>query len=209
MKRNGKPFILTHLAAFNSFRLNIKTQVKGLVVPFSGTRVRIEKGAELQVAKKAKLLINYNCICRGERKSTIRMDRGSRLKVLSYFELYYGTDIVLFPGAKLILGGGYINANCRIRSAESITIGKDVAIGTDVTILDSDHHSICGKPVATSPVVIGDHVWIGPRVTILKGVTIGEGSSIAAGALVTKSVPPNSMVAGVPAKVIKEGVWWE
>ena len=209
MKRNGMVFTLTHLAILNSFRLNTKKTVKGIVIPFSGTRMRMEKGAELRVAKGAKLFINRNCICRGERKSIIRMDKGSEFKVLGRFELYYDADIVLFPGAKLILGGGYINANCRIRSAESITIGKDVAIGTDVTILDSDHHSICGKPIAAAPVVIGDHVWIGTHVTILKGVTIGEGSIIAAGALVTKSVPPNSMVAGIPAKVIKEGVWWE
>lgn len=202
-------WILTHLALVDSLRLNLKSSAKGLVIPFSGSRIRMEKGAKLRVARGAKLLINRDCICRGERKSTIRMDIGSELQVLNRFELYYGTDIVLFPGAKLTLGSGYINSNCKIRSAASITIGQNVAIGTDVTILDSDHHSICGEPIATSPVVISDHVWIGTRVTILKGVTIGEGSIVAAGALVTKSVPPHSMVAGVPAKVIKGGVWWE
>jgi acetyltransferase-like isoleucine patch superfamily enzyme len=53
-------------------------------------------------------------------------------------------------------------------------------------------------------VIIEDDVWIATRATILKGVTIGHGSVIAAGAVVTKSVPPKSIVAGVPAKVIKK-----
>lgn len=209
MNCNGRLYIAFHLAPLNTLRLNIKKYVKGLVVPFAGSRIRIEKGAELQVSKGAKLLVNRNCIGRGERKSTIRLDRGSKLKVRHYFELYYDTDIILFPGAELVLGGGYINAGCKIRSAKSITIGEKVAIGTDVIILDSDHHSICGKPTVTAPVVIEDHVWIGARVTILKGVTIGRGSIIAAGAVVTKSVPPNSLVAGAPARVIKEGIYWK
>lgn len=209
MNRNSKLYALFHLAPLNTLRLNMKRSVKGLAIPFVGSRVRMEKGAELQISKGAKLLINKDCISNGERKTTVRLDKGSKLTVKRYFELYYDSDIVVFPGAELSLGSGYINAGCKIRSAQSISIGENVAIGTDVTILDSDHHSICGKPIATAPVVIEDHVWIGTRVTILKGVTVGKGSIIAAGSVVTKSVPANSIVAGAPARVVKEGVWWE
>ena len=74
---------------------------------------------------------------------------------------------------------------------------------------DSDDHTINGssKPM-TQSIVIGDHVWIGMNVTILKGVRVGNGAIIAAGAVVTKDVPENALVGGVPAKVIKTGVSW-
>ena len=62
---------------------------------------------------------------------------------------------------------------------------------------------------STAPIHIGNHVWIGTRATILKGVDIGEGAIIAAGAVVTHDVPPHSIVGGVPAKVIAENVKWK
>jgi len=60
-----------------------------------------------------------------------------------------------------------------------------------------------------APIVVEDHVWIGCRAVILKGVTVGTGSIIANNAVVTKDVPPRTMVAGNPARVIKEDVIWE
>lgn len=60
----------------------------------------------------------------------------------------------------------------------------------------------------SAPIVIGDHVWIGMNVIVLKGVTIGEGAVVSAGSVVTKDVPPHSLVAGVPAKVVKTDVEW-
>ena len=64
------------------------------------------------------------------------------------------------------------------------------------------------KEAVKAPIVIGDNVWIGMGAMILKGVTIGEGSIIAAGAVVTKDVAPNTIVAGVPAKEIRKDVTW-
>ena len=61
----------------------------------------------------------------------------------------------------------------------------------------------------TKPIKIGNHVWIGINATILKGVTIGDGAIIAAGAVVNKDVEENSLVGGVPAKVIKKNIFWE
>ena len=59
------------------------------------------------------------------------------------------------------------------------------------------------------PITIGENVWIGCRALILKGVTIGDGAVVAAGAVVTKDVPANCVVAGNPAKIIKENVVWQ
>ena len=93
------------------------------------------------------------------------------------------------------------------------TIGKKVLFGPNPTIITGDHRiDVIGKyimdsteklPENDAPVVIEDDVWTGANVTILKGVTIGRGSVIAAGAVVTKSFPPYSIIGGVPAKVLK------
>jgi acetyltransferase-like isoleucine patch superfamily enzyme len=117
---------------------------------------------------------------------------------------------MVFKNAKLHLGGGYINRYAKIRCYSSITIGHDVAISENVTIWDSDTHAIIGKErVMTQPITIGNKVWIGANVTILKGVTIGDGAIIAAGSVVTRAIPANCLAAGVPAKVIKEKVYWK
>jgi acetyltransferase-like isoleucine patch superfamily enzyme len=71
--------------------------------------------------------------------------------------------------------------------------------------MDSDYHDLNDHslPGKSSPVKIGDNVWLGARATVLKGVTIGDGAVVAAGALVTRDVPSRTVVAGVPARVIK------
>ena len=74
--------------------------------------------------------------------------------------------------------------------------------------MDCDAHRIDGK-LNVFPVIIGNHVWIGTRVTILKGVSVGEGFIIGAGSIVTHDVPAHCMVAGNPARVIKIDVSWE
>lgn len=95
-------------------------------------------------------------------------------------------------------------------------IGRNVIFGPKPTIITGDHRiDIVGKFIADVgnddklsendlPVVIEDDVWCGANVTILKGVTIGHGSVVAAGAVVTKSCPPYSIIGGVPARVIKK-----
>ena len=97
----------------------------------------------------------------------------------------------------------------QISCGDTIEIGEGATIGRDVVIRSYDGHTILEEGYNISlPIKIGNHVWIGQGATILKGVTIGDGSIVASGAIVTKDVPPHSIVAGVPAKVIKENVCW-
>ena len=98
--------------------------------------------------------------------------------------------------------------NITIIACQSIVIGCNCQIGDNVTIYDSDFHhpNIYMRKVsegAVTPVEIGNNVWIGSRVIILKGVSVGDGSVIAAGSVLTKSIPANCLAAGVPAKVIR------
>ena len=119
-----------------------------------------------------------------------------------------GVNLSIGSGAKLAIGNrSYINDGSRISAQNSITIGRDCAISFGVTIIDDDGHRI-GLPPYSAPIIIEDEVWIGCNVTVLKGVTIGKGSVVAAGAVVTKSCPPHSLLAGVPAKIIKQEVHW-
>jgi acetyltransferase-like isoleucine patch superfamily enzyme len=116
---------------------------------------------------------------------------------------------VLDPGATLEIASGLLNPNSNIACFHHITIGDDVIIAENVTIRDSDSHTIEGGRGDGDPGIhIGDHVWIGLNSTILKGVTIGSGSVIAAGAVVTRNIPPHALAGGVPARVIRENIVW-
>jgi acetyltransferase-like isoleucine patch superfamily enzyme len=141
--------------------------------------------------------------------SELKLAENARLRVEGRFYLLTGFHLALNDGASLSLGSGYINNNATIDCFEAITIGHGVAISSGVTIRDSDNHAIDGNTRVTAPIVIGDHVWIGLNATILKGVRIGNGAVVAAGAVVTADVPENTLVGGVPAKVLKQGITWE
>ena len=113
------------------------------------------------------------------------------------------------PGARIVIGNGNaFSNNVTVAANESVSIGDDCLIGDLVAIMDCDFHET--SPATrrrshgqTAPVILGNNVWLGSRVVVCKGVTIGENSVVAVGSVVTKSVPPNTLVGGVPAKVIR------
>lgn len=96
---------------------------------------------------------------------------------------------------------------CHISVSEKVTIGNNVRIAPYVIIIDDDYHDVADHFAETSKkgaITIEDDVWLAMSCKIMKGVTVGKGSVVAMGALVTKDVPPYTVVAGVPAKVIKQ-----
>jgi acetyltransferase-like isoleucine patch superfamily enzyme len=109
-------------------------------------------------------------------------------------------------GSTLTIGHrAYINSGVTITSKVGITIGNDVKIATNAAISDTGGHElVSGLGVELATVNIGDNVWIGRAAFVLPGVSIGDNSIVAAGAVVTRNVPPNTLVAGVPAKVIRK-----
>ena len=140
--------------------------------------------------------------------SMLTLDEGATIQVKGEFDFFYGADVQLFEGACLELGSGFINSGCKIRCHKSISIGNGCAISHDFTVMDSNAHVLDGSR-GTAPVRIGEHVWIGTRVTVLPGVSVGNGAVIAAGSVVTRDVPACSLAAGVPARVIREDIAWE
>lgn len=99
----------------------------------------------------------------------------------------------------------FINACCHFQDHGGITIGDSCQIGHNV-VFATLNHGLAPEDRGTTypaPIVLGTNVWIGANATILPGVVIGDNAVIAAGAVVTKDVPPNVIVGGVPAKFIK------
>lgn len=126
------------------------------------------------------------------------------------YRMCYGAYIEIINGGKLTIGQGAANVGLTIMCAKEVTIGNGVRIGRNVSIRDFNgaHVIISDTYVNHAPVKIEDHVWLCTGCTIMPGVTIGEGSVVAANAVVTRSVPPRSLVAGAPAKVIKSNIEW-
>lgn len=166
--------------------------------------------SDVKFAITGRLRLNTNCFCKNCRSTLLRMDSESELAVSGTFDVFYGGDIICFAGSRLVIGSGFCNSNLILRCTKHIAIGEDVAISHNVTIMDSDAHEIMESGYCkTKPVSIGNHVWIGSGAKILKGVHVGDGAVIAAGAVVTRDVPENSMAAGIPARVIKRNVTWK
>ena len=122
----------------------------------------------------------------------------------------------IHSGNRLVFGNNVnIGDNVSIRCANQILIGNNVLMGSKVLIIDNSHGTYSGdnqdcpdippneRELSSAQIEIGDNVWVGEGAVIQQGVCIGRGSIIAANSVVTKDVPINSMVAGVPAKVIK------
>ena len=118
----------------------------------------------------------------------------------------------LKPGARILIGNNTGISGGVICAALNVEIGNRCLIGANVTIADTDFHTVSPvnryddrniDKVLSGPVIIGNDVFIGAGAMILKGVTIGSNSIIGAGSIVTKNVPPDSIAAGNPARVIK------
>jgi len=116
----------------------------------------------------------------------------------------------LRSGAKVLIGENSAASGLVICSENSVRIGKSCLLGANVKIFDTDFHVVHSlnrirddqQPAKTSPVNIGDNVFIGTGVIVCKGVSIGDNSVVGAGSVVTKSFSSNSIIAGSPAKII-------
>lgn len=169
----------------------------------------------------------YDALSTGHSKGSVQKIQPVLILGNGIVEFQKNVKLGYFPSP--LFFSGYIHLEARSKSASisfgedthvnnnfvaiaehtTITIGKRCFIGTNVEIVDSDFHGIkvtdrgISKHEKAKPVVISDDVFIGSNVKIMKGVVIGFGSVIANGSIVVGEIPPNVIVGGNPAKVIK------
>jgi acetyltransferase-like isoleucine patch superfamily enzyme/coenzyme F420-reducing hydrogenase beta subunit len=188
-------------------------QITGKLTKIGNCVINMKPGSKIII--KGELVLNSHLPEGSSKECVIILHENAKLIVNGRFNIAYDSVVQLFQNATLTLGNGFINAGATLAIKFNSSIGNGFLCGRHFAMHDSDFHRIINvgdrqhinRPKAFK-VVIGDHVWCGEGVRIMKDVNIGSGSIIGAGALVTKSVPENSLAVGVPAKVIKSNVTW-
>lgn len=147
-----------------------------------------------------------------EKRVSIRPFPGQtgKLMVEMHPNTHLKHDVIIQGSGRLILGkNSYISSFSVIGVNDRIEIGENVMIANSVSIRDTDHVfsdlnlPLNAQGLETAPVIIEDNVWLGHGAVITKGVTIHSGAIVGANAVVTKDVPANAIVGGVPAKLLK------
>ncbi len=175
---------------------------------FIGRHVKVRHGYQIITGKN--LILEDNVSINALSTNGIKL--GDHVSI-ARDSILFCTGIISKKGTGIIIGDRTgISARAYLAGQGGITIGNDVIMGPNVQIFSENHNyadmaiTIKEQGVTKQAVTIGNNCWLGGGTTILAGVVIGDGCVIAAGSVVTKSVPANSIVAGVPAKVIKSRV---
>jgi len=172
---------------------------------FVGTHVKVRHGYQITAGKNLILGDNVDI----NALSTNGIQLGDHVSI-ARDSILFCTGVIAQKGTGITIGNRTgIGARAFLAGQGGITIGNDVITGPNIQVFSENHNfsdleqTIKTQGVIKQATVIGNNCWLGGGVTILAGVTIGDGCIIAAGSVVTKSVPQNSVVAGVPAKVVK------
>jgi acetyltransferase-like isoleucine patch superfamily enzyme len=177
-------------------------------------------GKILKVVKDPRLfcaILNAQFRMRGRARVPVSVRLVGKIRLAGGGDVVFGNGVTLvgrivsleflaYNDAHIVIGDHtFINYGTSLSAYASIVIGRHCHLGHYTLILDNNEHDarFHGLRPASKPVVIEDHVWIGSRVTILPGVRIGQHTTIGAGSVVTKSIPPYSVAAGNPARVIR------
>lgn len=176
---------------------------KGLL--FVGTHVKVRHGYKVTAGRNLILEDNVSLNALSENGIVF----GDHVSI-ARDSILFCTGIVAYRGKGIAIGDRTgISARAYFAGQGGISIGSDVIMGPNVQIFSENHGYadvniiIKDQGVVKQPVAIGNNCWIGAGSTILAGVTMGHGCVVAAGSVVTKSFPANSVIAGIPAKLLK------
>lgn len=183
---------------------------KGRVFVYPKSKICVYRLGRLNVLKNARLNLGHLVLGQIASSTGLLIHNGGVLNVKSKFHIQTNCRITI--SGELTIGECYLGQGGVIHCGNNIEIGNRVLIGAQVMILDEDAHAISyddrHNTNVKKPIIIEDDVWIGVSCVIHKGVTIGPGSVIAAGSVVTRDIPPHCLAAGVPAKVVREHITW-
>ncbi|MBW3635206.1 MAG: acyltransferase [Armatimonadetes bacterium] len=143
-------------------------------------------------------------------RSRFGLRQGPNASVVFGERCVLDNDLTIEVGGRLEVGARTIfGHHCTLAARDSLIIGADCLLAEMVSIRDHDHRfdsleiPIREQGAVSAPVVIGNNVWLGGKVTVLKGVKIGDNAIVGANAVVTKDIPENAICVGVPARVIR------
>jgi acetyltransferase-like isoleucine patch superfamily enzyme len=142
-------------------------------------------------------------------KVVLQIGRGARVELGRWSWIGHGTKIRAHEGAVSIGAKTVLGQECTISAFQHVSIGRECVIADRVMLIDFDHgivevdRPIRHQGIYKRDVRVGNNVWIGYGACILRGVTIGDNAVIGTSAVITKDVPPNAIVGGVPARIIR------
>jgi acetyltransferase-like isoleucine patch superfamily enzyme len=216
---SGAPF---HLLRSMLFHFSPHVQRDSVSRNYLGLCAYLDARTNVSLARDSRIVFEDNgFLTLGTERSAFRgwarapslhIRAGGILIVRGQNQIGRGSLVWILEGGRIELRGdrSFTAGNNMLIAKERVTIGKRCSIAWGVTICDHDFHktydTIGASRPETAPITIEDNVWIGMNATILKGVTVGSGSVVAAGAMVTRNVAPGTTVAGNPARVIRAEV---
>lgn len=198
------------------FKIFQYPKLSGIFIPF-----KVYIRSKINIRSSADVILGSRVIIGNPDKKAARV---SVIPVNIYFgyksKILLGKSISIGPGVNIIVKNNaqlsigdstYFTSDMHIEVLNKITIGKNCAISWGVTIIDDDHHKLISEKNTDTPsqVIIGDHVWVGCNSTILKGSVIGNNCVIGANSLVKGTFPDNCLIAGNPAKIVKNNINWQ
>lgn len=209
----GKLLAFREIDLVQYFYLNycskaVRRNGSGKIIPYKHAVIDLEPGSKI-VLGNGNVQIGTNKLRGSKTETYLRVRAGATWKAAEGCSISYGATLEVLQHAVLTSGYFTMNSFSVIIAAENISLGHDVMIARNVVIYDSDFHAVDKNKPISSPVTIGDHVWIATNATVLKGVSIGKGAMIAANTVVTENVADETMVAGRQECVtLKETVHW-
>lgn len=198
---------------YNYFNKHIIRENGAKVLPHKGAVINFDKGSKI-ILDSGKLEIGFNQLRGSHSETHVRLNENATWRCKNGALLFYNTVLEIKANAEFESGFFSMNGGSVIIVHKHMRFGEDVMLGRNITVYDSDFHSLYNKHYKIinipRPVIIEDHVWLTTNIMVQKGVTIGKDSLIAAYTVINKDVPPHSIVGGnATGEVIRDWVHWD
>ena len=199
---------------YNYFCPNVERKGNGKIIPYKNAVLELHPTARIVMCGDRDLEIGTAKLKGSKAETYVKMASDAVWNVRRGGEIAYESTVVLHSGA--VFDTGYFTMNVRgsVIVDKKVTFGEDVMLARNVIVIDSDFHQLqndCGEQMnPPEEVVIGNHVWLGAGSIVLKGVSIGQDSVVAAGTVVTKSMPRHRVIAGKGGGTpVRDSVNWK